>query len=267
MQSQFKRLLTDFEVTYSAEQISHSAERGRLLETTLVNFFSTVFPKRIGIGTGQVVDAPGKEPSRQIDIVLHDAINYPLLLKEPGYQLFINESVLSVIEVKSKLNKKYLEEGITNINSARGLLKFPPKEHPQTLGGLFCYETTWKKPMTLFKNIQELTKADPAKAPDIICSLDPPYLVVSTNILGLSVTRMATPLAGMEKDNKYPSDKFLFIQPLQKSFSEHILLWFYLLLMDYLNRVLNIGVNMSQYIKSPSAWNIHEVDLADLSFS
>lgn len=57
MQARFKRLLLDFEMTYSDEQISHPGERGRLLEETLKSFLTSVLPNRTGVGSGQVVAA------------------------------------------------------------------------------------------------------------------------------------------------------------------------------------------------------------------
>jgi len=50
MQARFRRLLLDFEMTYSAEQVPHPGERGRLLEETLKTFLSAVLPNRIGVG-------------------------------------------------------------------------------------------------------------------------------------------------------------------------------------------------------------------------
>ena len=107
MQSWFRRLLIDFELTYSTGQITHAGERGWLLEETLMKFLSTVLPKRIGIGSGQIVAALEPKPSKQVDIVLYDAFNYPLLLSEGSFQLIPNKAVFVAIEVKSKLAKKY----------------------------------------------------------------------------------------------------------------------------------------------------------------
>ena len=126
MQARFRRLLLDFEMTFSAEQVSHAGERGRLLEETLRAFLCSGLPQRIGIGSGQIVEALERKPSKQVDIVLYDALNYPLLLDEGSFQLFPNEAVLAVIEVKSTLNRRYLNQGLENIVSTKALRKFPP---------------------------------------------------------------------------------------------------------------------------------------------
>ena len=45
MQANYKRLLLDFETTFSAQQVSHAGERGRLLEEKLKSFLSLICPK------------------------------------------------------------------------------------------------------------------------------------------------------------------------------------------------------------------------------
>ncbi|HEC35593.1 MAG TPA: hypothetical protein ENI39_03560 [Anaerolineae bacterium] len=260
MQARFRRLLLDFEMTYSAEQVSHPGERGRLLEETLKTFLSAVLPNRIGVGSGQIVEALKQEPSKQVDVVLYDALNYPLLLNEGSFQLFPNEAVLAVIEVKSTLNRQHLKQGVENIASSKSLRKFPLDTHPDTLGVLFCYKTSWKRPRTVFRNLSERVKDSQGHAPDLICSLEPAFLLVATNPLGESVARLNTLFAGSEKESEFPSDQFVLIRPLEFS-KERILLLFYLVLIDYLNRTLNIGVNMAQHVKSSTAWRTDVINL------
>jgi hypothetical protein len=68
----------------------------------------------------------------------------------------------------------------------------------------------------------------------------------------------------MEPENEYPPDKYIFIRPLKFS-QEHILLWFYLLLIDYLNLTLGIGINMAQYTKTSTAWSTDTIDLSEMA--
>jgi hypothetical protein len=260
MQARFRQLLVDFELTFSAEQIPHAGERGRLLEETLRTFLGSALPNRIGVGSGQIVAALEREPSNQVDIVLYDALNYPLLLSEGSFQLFPNEAVLAVIEVKSTLNKRFLNQGVENIASSKALGKFPEGTHPATLGVLFSYRTSWKRPVTLFRNLCRSVGANQGYAPDLICSLEPGFLLAATGPLGESVTRLNPLMAGTEKENEFPPNKFVLVQPSRFS-KERILLLFYLVLIDYLNRTLGIGVNMSQYVKSSTEWGTRTVDL------
>jgi hypothetical protein len=261
MQARFQQFVLDFEMTFSAEQVSHPGERGRLLEQTLRAFLRQVMPNRVGFGSGQIVGPLKGNTSKQVDIVVYDVLDFPLLLDTGSYQLFPNEAVLAAVEVKSTLNKRFLLEAVENIASVKSLRKFPAGEHPATLGIVFCYRTAWAQPKTLFRNLAKGIAANTGYYPDLICSLNPGYLLASTESLGESVTRMGTLLAGTEKESTLPPEQFVFIEPLQFS-REHILLWFYLLVIDYVNRTLDIGVNMAQYIKAGTAWSWDTVDLS-----
>ena len=257
MQAHYKKLLLDFEMSFSAEQVSHSGERGRLLESVLKDFLVSTLPRRVSIGSGQIAGAWKPNISKQMDLVLYNAFDYPLLINSGPYQLFPTEAVLATIEVKSVLNKIALNEGVENVASAKAVRKFPPEEHPKTLGILFSYKSSWKRPRTLFNNLCSISEFKNGHGPDLICCLEPGFLLVACDSLGQSITNLSTLIAGMEKQSDYPTGKYVFIRPMDYS-REHILLWFYLLLIDYLNRTLHIGVNMSQYKKGSTAW-IHQI--------
>lgn len=259
MQAHYKQLLLDFDLFFSADQVSHSGERGRLLEGVLSDFFSRTLPRRIAVGSGQIVSAWKPNISKQMDLVFYNAQDYALLINEKNFQIIPTEAVLSVIEVKSTLDKKSLSEGVKNVASAKVLRKFPRDKHPKTLGVLFCYKTLWKHPRTLFSNLRHIHEFADGLGPDLICCLDPGFLLVSCETLGQSVTNLSALLAGLEKESKFPADKYLFIRPLEFN-REDILLHFYLILIDYLNRTLNIGVTMSQYTKTSTAWETVEFD-------
>jgi len=253
MVAHFRKLLLDFEVRCGEAQVSHAGERGRLLEGSLMQSLRSLLPARVGLGTGQIVGAANGEPSRQIDLVLYDALNFPLLLNDPSYQLFMTESVLAAIAVKSTLDKAELEDAAANVSSAKAMRKFPEGKHPATLGAVFAYRTSWKKPQTVIENLYRLAGQTPEIRPDLVCCLNPGFIFAATNSLGPSVASLGTILAGTEKTEPYPQGKFALLQPLDGT-QEHILLYFYLILIDHVNTSLGIGVTMSQYIKTNTAW-------------
>ena len=61
------------------------------------------------------------ESSRQIDIVIYDAIFSSVLMKDEKSQLFPCESVFGSIEVKTELKGETLEQGVENIVSLKRL--------------------------------------------------------------------------------------------------------------------------------------------------
>lgn len=102
------------------ELISHPLEKGRILEHIAVNFLRRFLPTRYSLGYGFVVNAEGKK-SRQIDIVIYDAIdNVPIFLSD-AIGIFPVECVFAAIEVKTKLDKKELRSTLSSVKQLRSL--------------------------------------------------------------------------------------------------------------------------------------------------
>jgi Domain of unknown function (DUF6602) len=263
MQARYRRLMLDFELTFSKEQVSHPGERGRLLEEILRTFLASVLPRRIGVGSGFIAEGASHRMSRQTDVILYDALNYPLILSEKSLQIYPNEAVLATIEVKSALHRKELTDGVRNILSSKTMHKYPPEHHPSTLGVLFCYNS-WKRPKDRLKSFRIAAKRSDWQFPDLVCSLNPSFLFARTDTLGQSVLNMGILTDGMQQtQDKFPPEHYVLVEPLTESFREDVLLHFYLVLTDYLNRSLGLGVHMGQYTTSSVAWETHLVDLRD----
>ncbi len=91
----------------------HGGGRGALREEALRLFLSKHLPTRFGVGTGQVVH-PSNLMSKQCDIVIYDRLNTPRLMPDETHSLFPVESVLAVIEVKSRLNASDVADAFIN---------------------------------------------------------------------------------------------------------------------------------------------------------
>ena len=98
----------------------HRGERGEYRERIVKEFLRPYLPECYGLGRGEVFSANG-ESSRQIDIVIYDAIFSSVLMKDENSQLFPCESVFGSIEVKTELTGKTLEQGVENIVSLKRL--------------------------------------------------------------------------------------------------------------------------------------------------
>jgi len=161
-----------------------------------------------------------------------------------------------LLEVKSNLNRQRMRQGIQNIASAKSMRKFPKDRHPATLGVLFAYRTKWAQIDTFLSNFCTLSgEAPPEHQIDLVICLQPGFLLASTNSLGQSVMRLSTLIAGQEIEKEgMPAEQFCLIRPFEEWNKENILLLFYLLVSDYLNGALGIGVNMAQYTQSPYAY-------------
>jgi len=169
-----ENMLTDFSKIQG--QIHHAGERGTQREETLKKFLEAYLPKKYGVGTGQVINNKD-EVSKQCDIVIYDALNCPLLLIKPNYQLFPIEAVRAVIEVKSTLNANTLRDCVDNIEAFKRL--YPPVGQPQdyTYPGyfIFSYSTDYQKanPVdAIARRLVSLIKKRRFGYPELVCALD-----------------------------------------------------------------------------------------------
>ncbi|MDR6946405.1 hypothetical protein J2Y39_000985 [Pseudomonas sp. 2957] len=95
-----------FSITKS---IHHNGEKGSLREAFLVNLIQLFLPFNYGIGSGIVIDRSGKQ-SVQADIIIYDKRAMPPLLESSGRGVYLIDSVVRVIEVKSNIRKSSLDQ-------------------------------------------------------------------------------------------------------------------------------------------------------------
>lgn len=99
---------------------NHHGENGRYREIILINFLKRILPDSVGVGTGFVKNNQGNL-TKQIDIIVFKK-DYPKLFSEGDFVILVPESVLGIIEVKSKVyfsrRSRYTENWASNINNA-----------------------------------------------------------------------------------------------------------------------------------------------------
>ena len=93
----------------AASSFSHAVNKGLIREAFVRRFLSKNMPANWGIGTGEIIhqDAVTKEDRPQIDAVIHDK-NHPKLTLSGEIDLFFIETVSTIIEIKSKVDKQDL---------------------------------------------------------------------------------------------------------------------------------------------------------------
>jgi len=82
--------------------VDHDAEKGAFREFFLSDLIRPLLPAHCRVGSGIVVDAYGRQ-SMQSDVVIYDTRKLPPVLLAGDRGLFPLDSVLCVVEVKSKL--------------------------------------------------------------------------------------------------------------------------------------------------------------------
>jgi uncharacterized protein DUF6602 len=117
-----RRLRTEAE--YFSRLTDHDPELGRLNETHLFNLLRAYLPPKIGIGTGFIA-CGGDDPdqSQQCDIILYDALNNSPLYRSDVWSIYPIEMVYGIIEVKTTLNKRELEDVFTKCARIRKMAK------------------------------------------------------------------------------------------------------------------------------------------------
>lgn len=112
------------EAEYFSRLTDHDPELGRLNETHLVKLLRTYLPPKIGIGTGFIAgggDSPQHSP--QCDIILYDTLNNAPLYKSDAWSIYPIEMVYGVIEVKTTLTKRELEDAFVKCAKIRTMAK------------------------------------------------------------------------------------------------------------------------------------------------
>jgi hypothetical protein len=99
--------------------LKHGGELGDAREALIADVLSRILPSAYDIGSGEIIDSYGGR-SRQIDIVIsrRDA---PSLLLPGGTRLYLVESVVATIEVKSLVYEEGLTEALENCASVADL--------------------------------------------------------------------------------------------------------------------------------------------------
>jgi hypothetical protein len=98
--------------------ITHPGIRGRLQELLIDNLITPWLPPYVQSGTGMIIDAAGEARQfTQDDIILFDKSIVPPILSSPlgtSEGVFLYNSVIARIEVKSKLTRSDLQKFISS---------------------------------------------------------------------------------------------------------------------------------------------------------
>ncbi|MDM8323610.1 hypothetical protein QUW48_08705 [Bifidobacterium pullorum] len=96
---------------------AHPGEYGAYRERIVAQFIEPFLPGRLSVGTGFIV-TPSRQISTQCDVVVYDREHSPHI-EEMGQRFFPIESVVAVIEVKSKLNGPQLSKALRKLSQVK----------------------------------------------------------------------------------------------------------------------------------------------------
>ena len=114
-----ENLLNDFELSNS---YGHTVNKGTAREIFIKNFLSTHLAQTVEVGSGEIIDSNSKrnEVRNQLDIIIYRK-EFPRINIATNCNIFLAESVISVIEIKSNLTKNELRK---TLESSRNIKKY-----------------------------------------------------------------------------------------------------------------------------------------------
>jgi hypothetical protein len=93
----------------STGDLGHSGEQGLFRELFVRRLLESLLPSQFGIGSGIVIDRWERQ-SPQADLIVYDRRLMPPILQSDGHGIYVVDSVLRVIEVKSTLRLRDLRQ-------------------------------------------------------------------------------------------------------------------------------------------------------------
>ncbi len=249
IKSAAKHILIDFE---DSRKVNHRLTKGEIREYAIFErFLRPYLPARYSISSGIIINATG-EQSKQQDLVIYDEFYSPKLLDAESNKIFFVESVLSVLEVKSTLDKPAIDDIVKKSMSVWNLSRegnpsislVPGVIIPGVAAPILCIGIGYESSIALdvmpaiIRNIRNQTTG--AHALSILCVLNDKNgesgLVVNVDSNNLALTQLIPSESSRLSYLKFnsPGDTLLYL---------------YLLIMEHLRSsgILSSGPNLLRY--------------------
>lgn len=177
-----KKMKIDFE---TSADFKHNGNRGSFREDAVKKYLENgKLPENFGITSGEVI-SQYSQSSKQIDLIIYNKNSSIIFETSQSTNIFPIESVLGIIEVKSKLSRKKLLEGLENIKSLKqiyspqliqrnygGVMKLGYYNTPP-FGVIFAYSLEKNSLNSLEQNLREWCQKNPPDVwPNLICILN-----------------------------------------------------------------------------------------------
>ena len=117
----------------SLSGLKHNLTKGELRELFVNEVLKSFLTDQFGIGSGIIINQAGLQ-SHQNDILIYDNRVLPPFIKQQNIGVFPIESILAVIEVKTKLTKGSLLETESKFKSLRDIICNPKYSYYGTQG-------------------------------------------------------------------------------------------------------------------------------------
>jgi hypothetical protein len=174
-----KKLRAEFEFIKTNP---HPGEKGDEAENAVRHFLNHHLPQRFHATSGIIIDT-ANSLSPQTDVIIYDALASPVYRYSEEMLMLPLDMVAAIIEVKSRLNKKEIEDGYKKIAACKRLKKTPITGGDQqatgselksvaTYGVIFGFSSDTSL-ATLAQHAENLnSQYEPSAWPDLIVLLD-----------------------------------------------------------------------------------------------
>lgn len=133
---------------------AHWLSDGEWKESVLRAILRRHLPKNIGIGRGFIVDT--ERASKQIDVLLYD-YSKPILFQDGDFVIITSDSVLGIIEVKTKIRQKNdLQVALQKLAENCKMIKASIHHNERRFSGLFSYEQPDFNPQNVLQILQSV---------------------------------------------------------------------------------------------------------------
>lgn len=160
---------------------NHNLTSGTANESILRSFINEFLPKQYAAGQGFICDPVSSDGlvSRQCDILIYNQADYPLVHNEGDVKVVWPESARLVIEVKTTLTKKELNNALKNIKSAKAV----NQRTPIRIGGvIFAFQSKMSSG-GIIENLKEFRSKNPGSlAPNAIIILNNPFILAADKL-------------------------------------------------------------------------------------
>jgi hypothetical protein len=154
-------------------------EIGIRAELLLVRFLNDYLPRRWAAGTGLIIgleEAQGEgvpaEQSNQIDVLVYDAFDFPVLFRDGEFVAVTPESIAAHIHVRTTLTTTLLSGAVEQVQKVKWLSRL----NEQVRGYVVGFTTPTQA--QLLPRLKELDEATPdTEWVDGVCVLDSDYYI------------------------------------------------------------------------------------------
>lgn len=235
----------------ASSPLADSLSKGELREDEVINAFRPHIAKRYDLARGIVVNSSGQQSDPQ-DLVIHDSTAIPALFGDGPNRIFPVESVVGVIQIKSRATKATIAQAVKNVASAKRLL--PAEMRYGLPHGGTSQPGTWGTAASFFAGALFLSSSTPISKlldafADVNFSVEPRQRCDAMSVVNKASAVWGDPQRGSGMHFTFRAEDAA--APMSFEAGDDSLLFFYLSLVEHLRNWISPPINWLDYVFGP----------------